>query len=199
MKTRLEFLCDMDGCVTDFSGPFIDLHNSLSEQKLVINDQTEFNIFKHTHEHIHPLYEKMIRQYGFFLNLKPLPGAIDGLRQLNEIVDIHILTSPPRKNHLGKAEKYMWIEQKLPFIDERNVVLIDHKFKYEGDIILDDNKPQLTRYALRWPKAHLLTINYAYNANLDPIIEKRVTRFDSCADTEKAWHDIVEHVKCLVQ
>jgi 5'-nucleotidase len=199
MSNRLEMLIDMDGIVTDFSGPFLRHHNDRTGEKLVINDQTEFNIFKHTYEHILPEFEAMVMRPGFFLELEPLPGAIEALRELNEIVDVYIGTSPPRKAINGATEKYLWWQKNAPFIDIRRIGCMDFKHMVDVDIFLDDNGPNLIRRVAAKPNTDVLTIDYAYNRDLPDHVQSRVKRFNGCADTSRAWKDIVGYVKWLAE
>jgi hypothetical protein len=48
-------------------------------------------------------------QWGFFLGLEPLEGAIEGFRKLEERYDVWILTRPSTKNLNCYTEKAKWI------------------------------------------------------------------------------------------
>jgi 5'(3')-deoxyribonucleotidase len=80
-------------------------------------------------------------QYGFFVNLKPLPGAIESVRQLEEMgYDVWILTRPSYKNPLCYTEKRMWIENHLGLEFCNKLILHPDKGRayQEGDILIDD-------------------------------------------------------------
>lgn len=52
---------------------------------------------------------------GFFIELDPIKGAIDGIRKLAQKYEVYILTSPSVKNSHVWTEKADWIEKHLGF------------------------------------------------------------------------------------
>ena len=54
-------------------------------------------------------------QWGFFLKLEEIPGAIEGFRKLEEKYDLWILTRPSFRNVNCYTEKAQWIWDHLGF------------------------------------------------------------------------------------
>lgn len=113
MKTRI--YVDLDDTIVDFAGPF---NGSLNEFT------------------VHKMYEP-----GFFLNLKPLPGALSGVRALIRLGhDVHILTQPVAESALSYTEKAAWVAQYLPELVTK-VHMTQDKGIYSapGHWLIDDN------------------------------------------------------------
>lgn len=77
-------------------------------------------------------------QYGFFTNLDPIEGAIEGVNKLRETNDVYILTRPSTLNPLCYTEKRIWIEKHFDLDFCENLILCCHKGLLKGDILIDD-------------------------------------------------------------
>ncbi|XP_021562293.1 5'(3')-deoxyribonucleotidase, cytosolic type [Carlito syrichta] len=77
---------------------------------------------------------------GFFCDLEPVPGALDAVRQMNDMPDteVFICTSPLQKYGHCVGEKYQWVERHLgPEFVER-IILTRDKTVVLGDLLIDD-------------------------------------------------------------
>ncbi len=86
------------------------------------------------------LVAEIIARPGFFLSLKPIPGAIEGLQLIASIEHVHlaICTSPLKIPTYCVPEKYAWVERYLPtFLD--NMIMIRDKTLVDAVIMLEDN------------------------------------------------------------
>lgn len=75
---------------------------------------------------------------NFFENLKPLKGAIDTFKYLQEHFIVYILTAPSIFNPLSYTGKRNWVEKNLGFDTLNNLILSPHKELLKGDYIIDD-------------------------------------------------------------
>jgi 5'(3')-deoxyribonucleotidase len=78
-------------------------------------------------------------QWGFFLELEPLPGAIESIKYLVEIGhDVRFLSRPSTKNYNCYSEKAYWISKFLgpEWVDK--LILSCDKSIVKGDILIDD-------------------------------------------------------------
>ena len=78
-------------------------------------------------------------QYKFFENLKPMPGAIDGIDFLRGHFKTFFLTRPSVKNPLNYTEKRIWIEENIDYEMCKNLILCYDKTMVRGDYLIDDN------------------------------------------------------------
>jgi 5'(3')-deoxyribonucleotidase len=115
-KKKIIFI-DMDDTIADFDGVF-------KEAGVPCN---EFEV--------HKMYEP-----GFFFKLKPLPGALAGVRALMRLgYDIHILTQPVAESAHSYSEKVQWISLHFPDLVSK-VHMTQNKGLFVGDYLIDDNE-----------------------------------------------------------
>ena len=118
-KTKIQLFIDMDGALADFDGS--DRFQS-------------YDPYMHSPPR---MYEK-----GFFENLKPVDGAIWGIKMLqkSEMYDIHILSKPVKDSPYCYYEKCAWILKYFPGL-EKNMHLSQEKglLSKEGRILIDDD------------------------------------------------------------
>jgi len=77
-------------------------------------------------------------QWGFFLGLEPMEGAIDGFRKLEEKYDVWILTRPSTKNLNCYTEKAKWVLDHLGQDIVDKLILCPDKALLKGDYLIDD-------------------------------------------------------------
>ena len=77
---------------------------------------------------------------GFFRNLPPVPGALDGMAHLLQMkfLDVYIATKYTWRNRICATEKFDWINQYLPLLNKK-IFLVSDKTKLIGDFLIDDD------------------------------------------------------------
>jgi 5'(3')-deoxyribonucleotidase len=105
---------DMDDTLCDFSGAF--------SKRLEENKETKYPQSKE----------------GFFLNLEPLEGAIDGYNFLDSHFDVWILTCPSVLNPLCYTEKRLWVEKHLGLERAKKLIISPDKSLFKGHYLIDD-------------------------------------------------------------
>jgi 5'(3')-deoxyribonucleotidase len=103
---------DMDDTLCDFIGPF---------------RRGEVSI-KYPHSKL-----------GFFLDLEPLEGAIEGMKNLQTKYTVYILTRPSIKNTHCYTEKAEWIKKYLGEEMLERMILCPDKSLVKGDYLVDDD------------------------------------------------------------
>ncbi len=78
---------------------------------------------------------------GFYLNLKPLPCAVEGFNFLSTSpsLDVYILTAPSVMNPHSYSEKRQWVERHLGLDIAYRLIISPNKGLLKGDILIDDN------------------------------------------------------------
>ncbi len=76
---------------------------------------------------------------GFFLDLKPLDYAIEGVKELQTKYDVWILTRPSIKNTHCYTEKAEWIKKYLGEDMLNKLILCPDKSLVKGDYLIDDD------------------------------------------------------------
>ena len=76
---------------------------------------------------------------GFFLDLEPLEGAVEGMKTLMEKHDVWILTRPSIKNTNCYTEKAEWIKKYFGEDFLEKLILCPNKSLVKGDYLIDDD------------------------------------------------------------
>jgi len=113
-------LIDMDGVVADFDKGAIDWAKNIG-----ITDQE----FKD---------KKMYRQAGFYLDLKPMPGALEAIQKLEPNFEIRFVSAPSWNNPHSFTEKRLWIEKYFGNWSEKRMDLTFRKDLFMGHYLVDD-------------------------------------------------------------
>lgn len=89
---------------------------------------------------LHPAVEWPQSMPGFFLDLHPLPGAIEGLLwpEKHPEIELHILSAPSCRNPHSYQEKRIWVEQHFGYELVRRFHLSPNKGLFREDILIDD-------------------------------------------------------------
>lgn len=77
-------------------------------------------------------------QYGYFLELKPMPFAIEAFNWMVTWADVWILTAPSYMNPNCLAEKNYWVRQHLGIEYTKKIIMAHDKSMVKGDYLIDD-------------------------------------------------------------
>jgi 5'(3')-deoxyribonucleotidase len=77
---------------------------------------------------------------GFFLDFKPINGAVDAFKYLSSLADheVYILTAPSEYNPNSYSEKRLWVEKYLGFETVPRLIISSNKGLLKGDYLIDD-------------------------------------------------------------
>jgi len=76
---------------------------------------------------------------GFFFDLEPIEGAIEGINNLMTKYDVWILTRPSIKNTNCYTEKAEWIKKYFGEDFLEKLILCPDKSLVKGDYLIDDD------------------------------------------------------------
>ena len=113
-KKRLYF--DMDGVIVDFASALqLQSEETLKE------------------------YEGRLDEIpGLFSQMKPMPGALEAVRRLNETYDCYILSTAPWNNPSAWSDKVAWITEHLDDVFHKKMIITHCKHLCKGDYLIDD-------------------------------------------------------------
>ncbi len=130
---RMRIICDMDEVLVNFIEPLVKQYN-----KGLVYDDLEMTVEEITDWELHQdLKDIFLHTEGFFFNLPPLEGAIEGIRKLAEEHDIIIASSPSYTGRIA-AEKIDWVKKWLPEMID-NLVLTHNKGVFDAHVMIDDS------------------------------------------------------------
>lgn len=119
---------------------------------------------------------------GFFLDVKPLPGALQALTRLHAVGhDILIVTASPP---IALVDKERWLAEHLPWFSHENLIACHRKELIPGDVMFDDGPHNLEKWKAAHPGGVAICMDRPYNRHV-----KGVIRVSSWAEFERCLPD----------
>lgn len=88
---------------------------------------------------------------GLFGLMKPMPGAIDAMHELQKHYDLFILSTAPWKNPSAWSDKVAWVTKYLDDVFHKRMVITHRKDLCQGDFLIDDRgKNGTSEFAGEW-------------------------------------------------
>jgi len=113
---------------------YIDLDGTVCDLKGAVTRYRERN--SEDLRSIHYKYPWSIP--GFFLDLNPLPLAIESVNFLNVNYDVWFLSRPSFKNTNSYTEKAEWIKKHFGYEMQKKLILCGDKSLLKGKVLIDD-------------------------------------------------------------
>lgn len=81
------------------------------------------------------------RCQGFFLELEPINGALDGINKLINCgkYELYILSTSPWSTPTALTEKLLWCKNNLPSYFKKRIIFSHNKHLNIGDYLIDDS------------------------------------------------------------
>jgi 5'-nucleotidase len=187
----LTIVCDLDGIVIDLLGAWLEEYNKKWNDSLTIADLKSYHIERHVKPECGNKIYEVFDNALFYRNLKPLAGAVEGLKKLHSRGhDIVICTATAGDT---AQEKFYWCAKYLPFIPSKNIFVGARKELLLTDIFIDDAPKNLLAHHKKWgASARTISIAYPYNEHLRDTVWLHA---EDHTDTRKAWSEIVDAIQ----
>ena len=135
------------------------------------------------------LIDEWIGEDGFFEDLEPVLGAIDGFNALRRNHDVVIATSIPGAAVHSFTGKRRWLKRHFPDFSLKNFVAISRKGLLDGDILIDD----ATHNIVDWidsKRGKPLVFDAPWNRTLDftPAFKEKFVRVHS-------WPEAIDYIE----
>ncbi|RAS71882.1 5' nucleotidase, NT5C type [Priestia endophytica] len=176
MKTLLidmdSVLCDL---MTDWHKRYNeDYNDNLSVDRLLCWDSAKY-VKKECGNKIYDYLD----EEGLFLNLKPLPNAIEVLQRLHKHYNIFIVTT---SHTYAYTEKELWVRNHIPFIGAKKIIFTHQKNQVKGDLLFDDAPHNLE--AFKDAGRQVVAMDYPYNRNINVPRVKSWLEFEDFLQTK---------------
>lgn len=90
---------------------------------------------------------------GLFGLMKPIPGSIEAMHELQKQYDLFILSTAPWKNPSAWSDKVTWVTKYLDDVFHKRMVITHRKDLCQGDYLIDDRgKNGTSEFAGEWIK-----------------------------------------------
>jgi 5'(3')-deoxyribonucleotidase len=88
---------------------------------------------------------------GLFAKMKPMPGAIEAVHELQKHYDLFILSTAPWKNPSAWSDKVEWVTKYLDDVFHKRLIITHHKDLCQGDYLIDDRgKNGTSEFSGKW-------------------------------------------------
>lgn len=100
----------------------------------------------------------------FFYNLKPIDGALEALKEMEQLgYNVYIVSSPSVRGDYCHSDKNRWLKDHLGEKWARRLILTKDKTLVHGDYLIDD-KPYIHGIVSKPSWKH---VTYAQSYNID--------------------------------
>lgn len=179
----MRIFVDMDEVMVQFVKKVLDRWNS-EFGTLFTKDQINTFSMEDVLRPIHPgLIDEWCGEKGFFLDMEPYPGAVEGFNRLTTAGhEVYIATSILKNADHCYDDKRAWVRRYFPDFSMKNFIAVSRKGVLDGDMLIDDGGHNITdwhnagRYQAvivdrPWNQGLFLEIN-------DPFVVRRVSGLD---------------------
>jgi 5'-nucleotidase len=146
-------LVDMDGVIANFELEFLNRWQVRfpTENFIALEDRQGFYIHEQYGPSLHDKVREITSAPGFFRNLPPIEGAIQGIQDLVTYGhEVLICTAPLSGTPTCLQEKYDWVRQYLGRGFASNMVITKDKTMVHGDFLIDDRPELHGRFVPTW-------------------------------------------------
>ncbi|MCA9478489.1 MAG: 5'-3'-deoxyribonucleotidase [Nanoarchaeota archaeon] len=168
------YLVDMDGVLAQYYNQFLKRWRQEYPDRDFIHEEDlqAHDLDKSYPEAYRDDINLIISAPDFFESLDPLPGAIEGIKELAKHNKVFICTAPSIHNTRCAHGKTKWVRKHLGKEWLRNLIITKDKTVVHGDFLIDD-KPDIKGH-LNPSWEHIL-YDQSYNRREDQSHKKRMT------------------------
>ena len=150
MRKKKRALVDVDGVLLDFLTPSFAIIEMLTGKQYKPSDLTTWDIFDTVGKQWEQAFFDVCNLPGFARRCQPLPGAVEGMRRLQEVAEVYIVTSPMNHNPTWTHERVLSLMEHFG-IHHKKIVHTSAKYLCVGDVLVDDRPSNIEA----WEAEHL--------------------------------------------
>lgn len=169
---------DVDGVLADLITPMFELMNRLLHTSYSVEHMEDWSI-----DHLIPAdradeFWRELGKPGLHAQLKPHPGAVEGIRALSDVADVYIVTSYLHGAETWVYERDAWLHKHFG-IPRAKIVHTRAKYTFYGRVLVDDKPENVVEWQAEHPHgAGVLWLQPYNRRNDDARIQHRTDRWD---------------------
>lgn len=184
----MRILLDCDGILADFHKMYLPVVYQFTGISLKKEDVHTFDVLKQIEKEE---YEKIIKSYiqssQFCLNLPVLEGAKEAVKELQNLGEVVIVTSPMSTANWC-YERTQWLQDHFD-IPKSKIVFAKNKHYIQGDVFVDD----CTENCEKWIK-----YNKGKSLLWDRLWNRKNRKFKEEIEVVDNWERVIEICKQLI-
>jgi 5'(3')-deoxyribonucleotidase len=143
---RKRLLVDVDEVLAYLQNPVLDIIRRVTKKDWKLEDFKVWDLFSVLNpEQRKEVFAEMAVP-GFCLNLEPVPGSPEAIKELQGLVDVFAVTNP-HDSVLWVSERYEWLRVHFG-LDKDHVAFLSSKYLIPGNWLIEDNLDQLRRWKM---------------------------------------------------
>jgi len=140
----MKLLFDMDSVLADLTTKWYTRYNEDYNDNITAAKVTSWGVEHFVKPECGDKMQDYLDEPGFFADLKPIEGAIEGVRQLSEAGHEIYIVSASRP--AAYTDKYNWLMKHMPFLDYHKIIFTHSKGIIDGDALIDDGVHNLEAF-----------------------------------------------------
>lgn len=144
----MRVLLDCDGVLADFVGGWLSLINADRGTSHTLADVTDWDICASIGipEGERGATKRLLAEFpGFAGQLEVIPGALDGVRRLQQIAEVYIVTSSWDSHPTWEYDRKAWLKRHFEISSDK-IIFAHDKHVCVGDALIDDRTDTLAAW-----------------------------------------------------
>lgn len=163
MRTRV--LLDCDGVLADFKSSALDLIERFTGRREV--PKTDWDLFGHMTPEARSQVEEAIYAEGWCHSLRPFPDAQEAVREMLQVAEVYIVTTPYYRHKTWCYERTLWLYEHFG-IPEQHVIFARDKHLVQGDVFVDDKPAHVRDWREHHPEGQgIMWSGWLHERNMD--------------------------------
>lgn len=159
----MKFVLDVDDVLADFMPALCELANEMFGYKLSMNTLKGWAIEDSLKPNETRALWEIVNQPGWQQRfLQPCMGAQEGVKRLQSLGNVHILTAPVKNAPTWCYDRIQWLEQHFG-ISWDHVTFSTDKSEWGGDMFVDDRIKNLIAWKAKHPERQAVLWGRPYN------------------------------------
>lgn len=179
------YLVDCDEVLGDCVNPMLDELHAMMGKRFDKSSMDSWDILQSFGQaHLWPELKKRVAREGFCSNFPLLPGAVEGMRRLEELPGTVVVVTSPMDTPHWAFERTMWLKKHFGLNRER-IIHTSGKEYVQGTCLVDDKVDNLLRWKARNPNGIAYLWPQPYNKNYDSHLITKVS----------SWNELIDDLK----